>query len=187
MPLIHLYGGIIMSAKIRNIQPRAVIDSVAVHFPLFSYYGRPKVTAGNGVRFWRYFDNWYTTFELSRYNSYGTYTPCLTKTPHSSQNNINPPFYKSVRSATNHIYHGYMDVILSHDKADFYQSLRSCDVTIKYIGIYYAVSRIWDTGFRSSAGVKYYISEYIDVCVCPLETSGAIFMATYKNDRRFWC
>lgn len=129
MPLIHSHGGIIMSAKIRNIQPRAVVDSVAVHFPLFSYYGRPKVTAGNGVRFWRYFDNWYTTFELSRYNSYGTYTPYLPKTPHSSQNNINPPFYRSVRSATNRIYHGYMDVILSHDKADFYQFLSSGDYT----------------------------------------------------------
>lgn len=118
-----------MSARIRNIQPRAVIDSVAVHFPLFSHYGRPKVTARNGVRFWRYFDNWYTTFELSRYNSYGTYTPYLPKTPHSSQNNINPPFYRSVRSATNRIYHGYMDVILSHDKTDFYQFLSSGDYT----------------------------------------------------------
>lgn len=116
-----------MSAKISNIQPRAVIDSVAVHFPLFSCYGRPKVTAGNGVRFWRYFGHWYTMFELSRYNSYGTYTPYLPKTPHNSQNNINPPFYKSVRSATNRIYHGYMDVIFPHDKADFYQFLSSGD------------------------------------------------------------
>lgn len=129
MPLIHSHGGIIMSAKVCNIQPRVVVDSVAVHFPLFSYYGRPEVTAGNGVRFWRYFDYWYTTFELSRYTSDGMYTPYLPKTPHRSQNNINPPFYKSVRTATNRIYHGYLDVIFPHDKAIFYQFLNSGDYT----------------------------------------------------------
>ena len=116
-----------MSAKIHNIQPRAVVDSVAVHFPLFSYYERPKATAANGVKFWQYFGHWYTTFELSRYDLNGTYTPYLPETPAHAQNNINPPTYKSVRSATNRIYHGYLDVISQHDKAFFYLLLNSGD------------------------------------------------------------
>lgn len=81
MHLIPFFGGIIMPAKVSNIQPRAVIDSAAVHFPLFSYYERPKIKTANGVKFWQYFGHWYTTFELSRYDLNGTYTPYLPETP----------------------------------------------------------------------------------------------------------
>ena len=116
-----------MSAKVSNVQPRAVVDSVAVHFPLFSYCKCTKVMAENGVRFWQYCGHWYTTFELSRYDLNGTYTPYLPETPAHAQNNINTHTYKSVRSATNRIYRGYLDVISQQDRAIFYSLLSSGD------------------------------------------------------------
>ncbi|OUO93869.1 hypothetical protein [Cloacibacillus sp. An23] len=116
-----------MPAKVSNIQPRAVIDSAAVHFPLFSYYERPKIKTANGVKFWQYFGHWYTTFELSRYDLNCTYTPYLPETPAYAQNNINTPTYKSIRSAINRIYRSYLDVISPQDRAILYSLLSSGD------------------------------------------------------------
>lgn len=60
------------------IQPRGVIDSIGAHFPYFSSHKAPRITASNGVTFWRAENknHWYTTAELSRYTADGDYTPC---------------------------------------------------------------------------------------------------------------
>ena len=59
---------------------RGAIDSFAMHLPYFSDYKAPKITASNGVTFWRHSEknHWYTTAELSRYTADGSYTPCAT-------------------------------------------------------------------------------------------------------------
>ena len=59
---------------------RGVLDSIGAHFPFFSSHKAPKITASNGVTFWRHSEknHWYTTAELSRYTADGDYTPCAT-------------------------------------------------------------------------------------------------------------
>ena len=107
-----------MSGK---IQPRAIIDTVAVHFPLFSAYKAPQVKASNGVKFWRYSDNnhWYTTTELSRYTADGSYTPYTVGTPPYQQNNTNSPTANGVCAAIDRLYYGYIDTIFPGERASF--------------------------------------------------------------------
>ena len=100
---------------------RGVIDSFAMHLPYFSDYKAPKITASNGVTFWRTekHTHWYTTAELSRYTADGDYTPCAKNTPAYQQNNINPPTAKSVCAAIDRIYEGYIDTIRPGERESF--------------------------------------------------------------------
>lgn len=103
------------------IQPRGVLDSIGAHFPYFSSYKAPKITASNGVTFWRAekHNHWYTTAELSRYTSDGDYTPCAKNTPAHQQNNINAPTAKGVCAAIDRIYNGYIDTIFPGEMESF--------------------------------------------------------------------
>lgn len=103
-------------------QPRAVIDSVVLYFPLFSSLRGQFVKAKNGVAFWQYGEGckyWYTSFALSRFDCDGTYTPPINGLMPCNQNNINVPTYNSILSAFDRIYEGYTDVIFPADRAAF--------------------------------------------------------------------
>ena len=115
-----------------KIQARAIIDTVAVYFPLFSAYKAPQVKASNGVSFWRYNDNnhWYTTTELSRYTADGRYTSYVTddnsglknkviKLPPHRQNNTNSPTANGVCAAIDRLYDGYQETIFPGERASF--------------------------------------------------------------------
>ena len=109
---------------------RGVLDSIGAHFPFFSSHKAPKITASNGVTFWRHSEknHWYTTTELSRYTADGTYTPCaveedgennIVKLPLHQQNNINSPTAKGVCAAIDRIYNGYVDTIHPGERESF--------------------------------------------------------------------
>ena len=105
----------------REIQPRAIIDSVALYFPLFSVYKAQCVKAHNGVTFWcsENYNHWYTGFEISRFDSSGAYTPPLQDTQPPTQNNINIPTYNGILAAFDRIYDGYTDVTFPSDRKRF--------------------------------------------------------------------
>lgn len=112
----------VKAAKDKTPQPRALIDSVVVHFPLFSSYKAPYIKAHNGVTFWQFGQtnkHWYTGFELSRFDSNGIYTPPLRTAKPYEQNNINTPTYNGILAAFDRAYDGYTDVIFPADRAVF--------------------------------------------------------------------
>jgi len=66
------------AAKEKAPQPRALIDSVVIRFPLSSSARGLCVRAKNGVAFWQFgakYRHWYASFELSRFTAEGVYTP----------------------------------------------------------------------------------------------------------------
>ena len=104
-----------------KILPCAIIDTIAVHFPLFSAYKAPQVKASNGVTFWRCenYNHWHTTTELSRYTADGSYTPYAVGTPPYQQNNTNSPTANGVCAAIDRLYYGYIDTIFPGERESF--------------------------------------------------------------------
>ena len=104
-----------------KIPPCAIIDTIAVHFPLFSAYKAPQVKASNGVTFWRCenYNHWHTTTELSRYTADGSYTPYAVGTPPYQQNNTNSPTANGVCAAIDRLYDGYQETIFPGERASF--------------------------------------------------------------------
>ena len=110
------------TAKDKTPQPRALIDSVVLHFPLFSAISGTFVRAKNGVAFWQYGQkhrHWYTSIELSRFESDGRYTPPIRDAKPYEQNNINVPTFNGILSAFDRVYDGYVDVIFPSDRTIF--------------------------------------------------------------------
>ena len=109
-------------AQDKTPQPRALIDSVVLHFPLFSAISGTFVRARNGVAFWQCgekYRHWYTCFELSRFDRDGRYTPPMRAAKPYTQNNINVPTYNGILAAFDRAYDGYTDVIFPADRAVF--------------------------------------------------------------------
>lgn len=112
------------TATDKTPQPRALIDSVVVHFPLFSAIKGTFIRAKNGVVFWQYgqkYRHWYTSIELSRFDRDGRYTPPIRAAKPYEQNNINVPTFNGILAAFDRVYDGYTDVIFPSDRAAFAQ------------------------------------------------------------------
>ena len=123
-------------------RPRAVIDTLAVYFPYFSFYPESCIRAGNGISFWRNSapnkggKGRYTTLELSRFGSYGIYTPpSKGKHPHE-QNKINAPTAKGVNAAIGRLYCGYASVLAEGDRETFIEMWECYGGDSKELGAY---------------------------------------------------
>lgn len=135
---------------LQKLESRAIVDSIAIFFPLFSSAQGKRTTAHNGVTFWRVDrgNYWYTTTELSRYMADGVYYAPLHGAKPYAQNNVHAPTARSIRAAIDRIYSGYVDVIFPGDLDTFRELLNSS----QYYDYWPKLCRI-DVAFDVSANI----------------------------------